>query len=57
MMMIMMIMMMMTYSGAQFVAATMESDFYTTASLSLLVFITSLLMVISSHKRMMSRHA
>ena len=43
------------YSGAQFVAATMETDFYTTASLSLLVFIASLLMVISSHKRMASR--
>lgn len=43
------------YSGAQFVAATMETDFYTTASLSLLVFIASLLMVISSHKRMVSR--
>ena len=43
------------YSGAQFVAATMETDFYTTASLSLLVFIASLLMVISCHKRMVSR--
>ena len=43
------------YSGAQYVAATMETDFYTTASLSLLVFIASLLMVISSHKRMVSR--
>ena len=43
------------YSGAQYVAATMETDFYTTASLSLLVFIASILMVISSHKRMVSR--
>lgn len=43
------------YAGAQFVAATQESDFYVTAVLTLLVFGCSLAMAAASSRRPASR--